>query len=280
MYEWTAERFKVPLIVLETPYYMNERGHKYFVGELKRMIEQIEKITGKSLNEDKLREYCKIGNECVDYFLKVEELKKKTPFPDSGWHRPCNTIFMTQIGTPFGRDYFKTLYEDVKERVDKGKGVIPEGKKEIKLLWGYTFEVYDLPFFNWLEEEHGAIYIADTLTYMPSLVGFVDTTNMETMIEGLAWRCMNLPMGRQSMGFSDVWVDDFVEIAKAYKADALILGGHMACKHYWALNKLLSDKMKDETGIPTLKFEMDMFDKRFTPPSELKRIMNEFFKTL
>ena len=41
--------------------------------------------------------------------------------------------------------------------------------------------------------------------------------------------------------------------------------------------KLLSDKVKEETGVPTLRFEVDMFDKRFTPGPEMRRIMNEYF---
>jgi hypothetical protein len=176
--------------------------------------------------------------------------------------------------------YFKELYEDVKERADQGRGVIPEGKRERRVVYGYTWECYDLPLFHWLEEEHGVTYITDTLTYFPPDVWLVDTTNMETMLKGIAWRTMQMPMGRQSMGFSDIWTNDFVNTVKAYKADALILGGHVACKHYWALNKLLSDKVKEETGVPSLRFEMDMFDKRFTPPAELRRIMDEFFTTL
>ena len=36
-----------------------------------------------------------------------------------------------------------------------------------------------------------------------------------------------MPMVRQAMGFSDLWVNDFVTIVKAYKVDALILAGHM-----------------------------------------------------
>ena len=47
-----------------------------------------------------------------------------------------------------------------------------------------------------------------------------------------------------------------------------------------SLNKLLSDRVRDEVGAPTLRFEMDMLDKRFTPPAELRRIMTEFFTTL
>ena len=64
------------------------------------------------------------------------------------------------------------------------------------------------------------------------------------------------------MGFSDIWINDFVRIAKEFKVDAFMIGGHMACKHFWALNKLLTDKVKEEAGIPALRFEMDMFDKR------------------
>jgi len=108
----------------------------------------------------------------------------------------------------------------------------------------------------------------------------VDTTSIDTMIEGLAWRWFCWPMSRQSASFSDVWVNDFVRICEDFKADCLILGGHKACKHFWALNKLLSDAVKEEVGIPTLRFEQDIFDARFTPVSELKRIMNTFFATL
>lgn len=280
LYEWTAHRFKAPLIVMETPYYRNERGHKWMIGELERMIQRMEEITGNKLDVDTLREYCIIGNQTMDYYLKVQELKKITPCPDTGWHRPADTIFLTQIGTPMAMKYFKALYEEVAERAEKGLGVIPKGMKERRVTFGYTWECYDLPLFDYLEDVHGVTYMADTLTYFPPDVGLVDTKNLETMIDGLAWRMMQMPMGRQTMGFSDVWINDFVSIVKGYKADALILGGHMACKHFWALNKLLSDKIKEETGVPTLRFEMDMFDKRFTPPAELRRIMDEFFSTL
>lgn len=280
LYEWTAHKFDVPLIVIETPYYRNERGLKYMKGEIKRMIEQLEKKTGKTLDEDRLREYCRHGNEAMDYILKIQELKKKRPCPDTGWHRPADTIFMTQIGTPMGARYFKELHADVKARSERQQGVIPQEKRERRVAYGYTWECYDLSLFDWLEEEHGVSYISDTLTYFPADVGLIDTASMETMLEGLAWRTMQMPMGRQSMGFSDIWINDFVTIVKAFKVDALILGGHMACKHFWALNKLLSDKIREEAGVPTLRFEMDMFDKRFTPPAELRRIMGEFFTTL
>jgi benzoyl-CoA reductase/2-hydroxyglutaryl-CoA dehydratase subunit BcrC/BadD/HgdB len=279
MYEYMGRAMGVPLLVVESPYYRNERGIKFLADEYRRFIEKLEKITGCSLDEDKLREYCTIGNETVEYYLKLQDLKRLKPCPDPGWHRPADTAFLTGLGTPMCRDYFKDVYAAVKANADAGKGVIPEGMKEKRFAWGYTWEVYDLPFFDWLEEKHGVVYIADTLTYMAPDIGTVDTTNFDTMIEGLAWRMMNLPMGRQTMGFSDTWINDFVDVVRRYSCDALVMGGHMACKHFWALNKLMSDEIKDKTGVPTLRFEMDMFDKRFTPPAELKRIVGEFVET-
>lgn len=280
LYEWTAHHFNAPLLVIESPYYRNERGQKWALAEIKRMIGQMEEITGNKLDEDRLRHFCDLGNELMGYVLDIQEMKKKTPCPDTGWHRPADTIFMTQIGTPYGAGYFRELHAEVKHRAENGLGVIPEDMKERRVTYGYTWECYDLPLFDWLEDEHGVTYISDTLTYFPPDTGLVDTTNMETMLEGLAWRFMQMPMGRQTMGFSDIWINDFLHVVKAFNADALVLGGHMACKHFWALNKLLSDKIKEETGVPTLRFEMDMFDKRFTPPAELRRIMDEFFATL
>ena len=214
------------------------------------MIERLEKLTGNTLDEDKLREFVGYANQTVDYFIKTQELKKNVPCPDTGWHRPADTIFLTNIGTPMSAAYFKEVYEAVKAKADKGEGVIPEGKKEKRFAWGYTWECYDLPFFDWLEEEHGVTYMADTLTYFDPDVGLIDTKDVDTMIEGLAWRVMNMPMGRQTMGFSDIWISDLETVVKRHKADALILGGHMACKHFWALNKLMSDKIKETTGIP------------------------------
>ena len=213
------------------------------------MIRELEKLTGNTLDEDRLRDFCRFGNQTVDYILKIRELKKQRPCPDPGWHRPADTIFMTQ-----NRHAVRNRLLQNALRNDKGTGGTPVWESSLKASRnedsrGDTLgQAYDLPFFEWLEETHGATYSLDTLTYLAPEVGLVDTTNMETMIEGLAWRLLHMPMGRQTMGFSDIWINDFVRIAKEFKVDAFMIGGHMACKHFWALNKLLTDKVQRRSG--------------------------------
>ncbi|MBC8275934.1 MAG: 2-hydroxyacyl-CoA dehydratase [Chloroflexi bacterium] len=279
MYEWAAHYFNKPLIVNYPPYYFNDRAFKFWVGEIKRMIKELERLTGNELKENKLREHCEYGNEALSYVFKLQELRKRTPCPDTGWHRPLDTMCGINFGFPWVVDYFKAVYEDVKQRADNGVGVIPEGKEEIRCTHGWAFLAYDLPWYSWLEKEHGATYMECGLTYFPPETGLVDTTNLETMIRGLAWKWFNMPMGRQSMSFADIWINDMIRISRDYKADVLLLAGHMACKHFWALNKLLSDAVRAELSIPCLRFEADIFDERFTTRSELKRICTEFFGT-
>jgi len=281
LFQATAKYYNVPIITIESPYYTNASAFNFYVDEWYRMIKDLELLTGYTLKEELLRRHVEWGNEALRFYYMLEELRKNIPNPDPGMHRIYDTATLVTLGcNPKQIDYFKKIYEEAAERAKKGEGVIPKDKKEIRALWGYAWQAWDLALFDWLEEQFGHTYLHCGLTYFPpELTGFVDTSSRDSMIEGLAWRAFNFPMARQVMSYSDIWINDYVHLAKAYKADCVVFAGHMACKHWWALNKLLSDALMDKAGIPTLRFETDMFDSRFTPKSEIYRIMEEYFGT-
>jgi len=281
LFQATAKYYNVPIVTIESPYYSNARAYKFYVDEWQRMVKDLELITGCYLDKDLLQRHVEWGNEAMKYYYMLQELRKNVPNPDPGLHRIFDTgSFITLGSNQKYADYFKTIYEEAEKRAKRGEGVIPEDKKEIRALWGYAWQSWDLPLYDWLEEEFGHTYLLCGLTYFPpDLTGFVDTTSRNSMIEGLARRAFYFPMARQVMSYSDIWINDYVQLAKAYKADCVVFAGHMACKHWWALNKLLSDALMEKAGIPTFRFETDMFDYRFTPKSEIYRMAEEFFGT-
>lgn len=280
LFQATAKQYNVPIITMAAPYYSNERAFKFYLDEWHRMVSDLELITGCTLNQDLLRKHVEWGNEALRFYYMLQELRKNVPNPDPGLHRIFDTGSLVVLGcNPKYGEYFKKVYEEAADRVKRGEGVIPEGKKEIRTLWGYAWQSWDLPLFDWLEEQFGHTYLQCGLTYFPKETGFVDTSSIESMIEGLARRAFNFPMARQAMSFSDIWINDYVRLAKEYKADCVVFAGHMACKYWWALNKLLSDALMEKAGIPTLRFETDMFDNRFTPKSEIYKTMEGFFGT-
>ena len=282
LFQYMSKLTGAPYIIFDVPYYTNERAFRYYKEELDDAYQRLMKLSGSSLDEEKLKRHVELTNKQLEYIYKIEDVRKNRPCPDPGFHRPMDFALYTIFG--FSEkvvDYFKTVYEEAKERVEKGISIIPEGKDEIRTIWTWAFEGFDLSIYHWMEEEYGATYLICGLTILPEeFVGYIDTHDLDSMFEGLARLTFHYPMSRQTTSFADTWINDFVKAAKLYKADCAIFSGHMACKHGWALNKLLSDAIREEAGIPTLRFEMDIADKRFTPPGEVKRMLSEFFETI
>ncbi|MGV8075023.1 MAG: 2-hydroxyacyl-CoA dehydratase [Syntrophobacteraceae bacterium] len=280
--QYAAYKFNIPLYAVDSPYYTNRRAFRYFLDEFKRMIETIEKTTGHTLDEDKLRSRVESSNVFMDYTFKLEALRKNVPNPDPGMHRLLDRAALEICGsTEKLIDYGRKIYEEALARHEKGETFLPEGKREIRTLWtGSTFP-YALYIADWVEEQFGSTYIDCSLSHAPGeVIGLVNTTSVESMIEGLAWRMFNAPMHRNVMSHTDVHLNDMLAIAKSHGAHAAVYAGHQGCKHSWTLPKLLSDLFQSELGIPSLTFEVDWVDKRFTPPQVVMNHLREFFEIL
>ena len=76
------------------------------------------------------------------------------------------------------------------------------------------------------------------------------------------------------------WLEDVHYYAETYKADSMVFGGHLACKHTWGLYRLVSGFVNQRLGIPSLRLEGDGWDPRITPMSVIKEQLEEFFEVL
>ncbi len=282
LFQYMAKLTGAPYLILDAPYYTNERAFKYYKSEIVDAYKKLEDMSGNRIDEERLRQVVRITNDELKYIYKLQDLRKISPCPDPAMHRAMDFAMYTAFGfSEKMAKYFRIIYDEAKERAEKGLGVIPEGMEEIRTIWTWAFEGYDLSIYHWMEEEYGATYLECGLTILPEEeIGLIDDHDVDSMIEGLARLTFHFPMSRQVTSFADIWINDFTKLAKSHKADCAIFAGHMACKHGWALNKLLSDAIHDEANIPTLRFEVDLADKRFTPPAEVKKTLAEFFETV
>jgi hypothetical protein len=71
-----------------------------------------------------------------------------------------------------------------------------------------------------------------------------------------------------------------VFLARELKADCAIFSGHPACKQSWGCYRLLRDLLKSELGVPSLRLETDILDRRVNPVSVLKDRIEEFVSTI
>ncbi|MGV8073538.1 MAG: 2-hydroxyacyl-CoA dehydratase subunit D [Syntrophobacteraceae bacterium] len=280
--QYTAHKVGVPLYAVDSPYYSNRRAFKYFVDEIKRMIETIEKATGHTMDEDRLRRHVEWTNQYMSYLFKLAELRKNRPIPDPGMHRMLDLGALMMAGcAPSLPEYSRLMLEQARARVDSGTTFLPDGKKEIRTLWTGSMFPFSIYLGDWVEDMFGSTYAGCSLTNMPADVhGLVNTSSVESMIEGLAWRTFNFPMHRTVMSHTDIYMNDMLNVAKEYGAECAIYAGNMGCKHSWTLPKLLSDMFQEKLGIPTMSFEIDWTDGRFTTRDTVLNYLTEFFSTL
>lgn len=132
--------------------------------------------------------------------------------------------------------------------------------------------------YDWMERKFGAVTVMDLMGY--NLAQPVNLSSEDSIFEGLARTILDIPMGAQSRGPAEYYLDYLLHIVKKYKADCAIYGGHMGCKHSWGIASLLKEELYKRTGVPTLLFEVDTMDPRQVSSRDVRKKVKMFFNEM
>jgi benzoyl-CoA reductase/2-hydroxyglutaryl-CoA dehydratase subunit BcrC/BadD/HgdB len=277
--EYTARSLDIPLLHTDMSPYHDQRAIAYYRKSFRDVISQLEEFTGNKLDPDKLRETVENTNRVIELYNEIAGLQAAVPSPIPNLYAFLNVgMKFTVGGRPEAIPVYEAVLNSAKKKLEKGEGALPDEK--IRCLMVYTSIYFDGSFNDWLEE-NGVALIMDILSYFPLTP--VDTTSTDTMIDGLAEMGLNFPMARQMKGPLDGpggWGEDMVFLAKKYKADCAIFSGNPACKRAHGSLRLLSDRLRDEVGVPTLNLEADSWDRRITPMPAIKERIQDFFEVI
>lgn len=280
-FEFMAHRLDIPYLTADAPTHHDERSLEYYRKEFRDLISQIEEITGNKLDPDKLKKVVKESEKCREYYQEITDLSKAhpNPVPNIAWPFYHGMKF-SSCGTEEGTNLAKSILDCSKKRYKQGIGAKPEEK--IRQAWIYTgFYFPSMELWFWLER-NGMSYVTDVLSFFHAEVP-MDTSNTDSMIDGLARRNFNYPMTRQQSGPMDApgsWLEDYLWIINGWDVDAGIFSGHLACKNAWGAVRPLTKAIRKETGVPTLELEGDSWDRRITPLSTIQENIEEFNETM
>ena len=281
IFEYMSEKFDIPALYLDLPYYHDDRALDYYAKGFKRIVSVLEEMTGHKLDPDRLREVVDNTNKATELFMEINELKRHVPNPVPNYYNMQHTGTKLMLaGTPDAISYYQAALDICKDRLKQGKHVHPEEK--IRIFFMYTGYYFDNDIYSWFQEEMGVSYVMDVLNAF-DFNPYVDTSSTDSMLKGLAEVMLNLPMTRQLKGSWDMpgnWLQDVLYYAETYKADCMVFTGHTACKQAWGVYRLVADEAKRRLGIPSLRLEGDGWDARITPMSVIKEHFEDFFATL
>ena len=136
---------------------------KFATEELRSLVRFCEKHTGRKMDWDRFSAIVDLTDRTWDLFVDTYELRKAHPTPmDTGDAMNTMVPLTFNLGTQEAYDYYKELYDELKEKIAVKKGVAENEK--YRLVWGAGlpswFALGDFQYFN----DKGAVFPAD-VTY-------------------------------------------------------------------------------------------------------------------
>ncbi len=287
-FELVREHYGCETTMLHIPYQgdgvITQNMRDYVVKQLKEdVIPVLERISGIKFDIDQLREYLKESVKAEEDLVWVLESAKNKPSPIDAYFGGVyyiGPIFTAFRGTPEATDYYRTLRQEIAERVAAGKGPItPEGELDDER---FRLVVEGPP--NWTNfrefwkmfYDEGAVVVASTYTKVGGVYDFGFRHDPDNPLESLAEYCLgcytnlNLPSR----------IDMLCKYLQDYEADGLLINSIKSCNSFSAGQLLILREVEERTGKPSAFIETDLVDPRYFSAANVKNRIESYLQML
>ena len=253
---------------------------KYQVDQYKRLIEFLERETGKKMDWDRLAETVDIGERTWRLWWETYELRKNRPCPmPSQDHFSVIVPAMYLTGLREALDFYQGLYDEIKYRVDNNISAIPNEK--YRLLWaGGLPPWHTMQVFNFFEE-HGAVCSMETVYRPPEPPEMPAGTT--DPLGRLSWRYFDMANHRHveaRSGCGDPSVQLILDLIKDFGIDGMVMHVVQSCRATTIGQVHFANVVRQQVDVPTLFIESDMVNASAFSEVEVKKNIAAFVETL
>ena len=251
--QYYSHRLNAPIFPLDSPYDASEESVDYYVQEHKNLIKFMEGLLGRKFNYDKLEEITTGRRRVRKYLEEIQELSKTVPSPIRG----RDALRIPGIAARAGSDdravaWVQMIRDELKERVEKGEGAVTNEKHRI--IWLQTAPLFrDVS--RMLEDEFQAAIV---LSELHDVHWGGKKHEEDDTLTAIARNAIQLSWN----GVAQHRVDRVLQLAKEFKADAIIHFSQWGCKVAANCAGVIKDALEEELGIPTLILTGDYMDAR------------------
>jgi len=238
----------------------------YVEEQLRRIAGKLGEITGKNLDEDRLKEAVRSSNRARRSHLKILELLKHRPAPWGGSQLIGFSInAMMFVGTEVKERLNEAFLRRMEKKMETGR-MSPERHR---LYWFAWLPTYPSNLFDTLKENQVAVPLCETFRV------HWDEIDEDHPFEGLALKCLKNPF----VGPVARRTDGLDKVAEEYHIDGALLFATPACRHANGAYRLLKDTVA-RIGLPFLMLDMDISDPRGYSPEQTKTRLEGFIEVL
>lgn len=252
--------------LLYVPAEINRDSVAYVEKQLREVAARLGEITGKRLDEDRLKEAVRSSNRARRSHLRLLELLKHCPAPWGGGQLIGFSINGGMFnGTETKERLNEAFLRSLEKRIASGK----PRPEEHRLYWFAWLPTYPSNLFDILESKGVSVPLCETFRV------FWDEIDEDRPFEGLALKCLQNPfvgpVTRRTRGLD--------RVVEAYRIDGALLFATPACRHANAAYRHLKDSL-ERVGVPFLMLDMDISDPRGYSPEQTRTRLEGFIELL
>jgi benzoyl-CoA reductase subunit B len=256
-----------------------ERDRRYVEQQIRELITLLEKVSGKKLDIDRLRETMGYANSMSASFRQLIELNRSTPAVFNAVSE--GTVYLGVAngfrGTAAGAAYFRDLVEEMSYKAANRLGTVNEEKYRLVFVGVPCYPIFRR--FNELFSEWGGAFVSSTYLWFASGgAGLGWQYDLSRPIESLAEGVLiSVRHAMDSMFFQDRALAGLIA---PYHVDGVVFHGIKSCR---TTSTGLSDTRRvltEQFDIPSLLLESDMMDRRVVSEAQMKNRVDAFFEGL
>lgn len=268
-YRLLAHHFKVPLIVIDTPF-IYDKPSDHAIEFVKKQLEQAvpvaEKVAGKQLDMRKFSTILRASKTASQLWMEVLKRAQHCPTPLSVFDQFIHMAPIVELrGEPATIDFYAAMLRELDERIENGIGVVKQERK--RLLWDNLPIWYRLRYLAEKLGERGIVIAASTYTNAWGELTHLMEPNkpFESMAKTYISPLLNRGAGDK--------LNTMKRMIEEYQLDGAILHSDRSCKPYSIGQIDQCAYLRKHCGIPALLLEADHGDPRsFSEPQVEKHI--------
>jgi benzoyl-CoA reductase subunit B len=281
-FDHLAEYTKRPAFHLDVPFIRTRSGSPtiddvtYVMRQLQSLITTCEELTGKKLDEDKLRRAVELSSQTGDLWSKIKHLTKLSPAPYDAYFDSVTMMAPLYClrGTEQGLEFFKTAYEEYSQLAEERRG--PLDREDFRIViegpppWPYLRVFRDM-FTRW-----NAVAVASTYSTVGGLWEFGFSHDPDRPLESIAEHLLRWNLTNRN------FLQRYDQIARyldEWNADALVIHSVKSCRLFSAGQGDMRDYFT-KRGVPTLLVESDLEDPRYFSEAQMRNRIDAFFESM
>jgi benzoyl-CoA reductase/2-hydroxyglutaryl-CoA dehydratase subunit BcrC/BadD/HgdB len=273
-FEVVSRHYQVPMVLIDVPHSgqgePDPAAERYVRAQLEDLVGVTEKITGKTLDEERFKETIRVSQKASELWTRMLMLGAHVPAPMTVFDQFVAMFpIVSQRGTQAAVDFYQTLVNELEQRVAQGIGAVEN--ERFRLYWDNLPIWPEIRALSTFLSDHGAAIVTSIYTWAWSQLAVGENDPFRDWTEQYLYQ-MNLHLNKR--------IEHYSQLAQEFKLNGFLYHSNRSCKYLSQDIPEVRRAVTEKTGVPGVIIEADHNDPRLYTLESIQNQIGTFLELI